>query len=87
MLRSLKWGKARKKPVMVEYRSVNPKDLDEHGELCEFIHTREGTIVGYFDQDYIISGVEGELYPIKISIFNKTYDVIESIDSDITVQR
>ena len=76
------WGKARKKPIEVEFRHVNPNDIGENGELCELIHTREGTIVGHYDQDYIIMGVEGELYPIKINIFNKTYDIIVPIESD-----
>ena len=27
--------------------------------------------------DYIIQGIEGELYPCKPSIFNKTYEIVE----------
>lgn len=48
------------------------------GPLCElFIDTLEGThhvSVG----DYIIQGVNGELYPCKPDIFEKTYEQIES---------
>lgn len=49
--------------------------FDEH--LCElFIDTLEGThhaSVG----DYIIRGVNGELYPCKPDIFNMTYEAVE----------
>ena len=72
------WGKARKKPVVVEFREVQCSE----NQLGEWIETREGKLIGYKDQDLIIRGVEGELYPIKKTIFEKTYDVIESIDSD-----
>ena len=72
------WGKARKKPVVVEFREVQCSE----NQLGEWIETREGKLIGYKDQDLIIRGVEGELYPIKKNIFEKTYDVIESIDSD-----
>lgn len=59
--------KCRKKPVEVEYREVS-------GEKEE-IHTREGVLYAYAEQDYIIRGVQGELYPIKKDIFEKTYEV------------
>lgn len=46
-------------------------------EPCElFINTLEGThhvSVG----DYVIKGVNGELYPCKPDIFEKTYEVVE----------
>ena len=68
------WGKARKKPVMVEFREVQPQTTGG----AEYIQTREGTICGYVDKDFIIRGVEGELYPIKKDIFYKTYDVTQN---------
>ena len=69
------WGIARKKPIEVRFREVVPDTLGGF----EYIPTREGTICGYKGKDYIIMGVEGELYPIKKDIFEKTYDVVESI--------
>ena len=69
----MNWGKARKLPVEVEYREVNPVTFGG----AEYIKTREGTIVGYVGQDYIIKGVEGELYPIKKDIFHKTYEITQ----------
>lgn len=71
------WKKARKKPVVVEFREVQPHTAGG----VEYIKTREGTICGYKGQDFIIRGVEGELYPIKKDIFHKTYDVLKEGDA------
>lgn len=40
------------------------------------ITTLEGVMTVNFD-DYIIKGVQGELYPCKPNIFNATYEVVE----------
>ena len=51
------------------------KDVD-FAELGLFIDTLEGThhvSVG----DYVIRGVNGELYPCKPDIFEKTYEKVE----------
>lgn len=63
-----KWRKARKKPIVIEFREVE-------GEK-EAIQTREGWIVGYKDKDYIIRGVRGEVYPIDKNIFAETYEIL-----------
>ena len=65
------WRKARKKPIVVEFREVD-------GE--EQIETREGVLIAKQNEDYIIRGVDGEIYPIKKSIFYHTYEVIEEKD-------
>ena len=62
------WRKARKKPIVVEFREVDGK---------EQIETREGVLTAKQEEDYIIRGVDGEIYPIKKSIFYRTYEVIE----------
>ena len=74
----IEWKKCRKKPIVVEYREVNPEwfDSDESNQWCEQIHTREGVLWGYQDEDFIIRGIEGEIYPIKKDIFYKTYDIL-----------
>ena len=64
------WRKARKKPIVVEY-------MVPVGDRAFPIHTREGTLIAVPGEDYVIKGVDGELYPIKIEIFNKTYEVLE----------
>lgn len=38
------------------------------------IRTLEGNIV-MTDKDYLIVGIQGEIYPCKIDIFNKSYDM------------
>lgn len=40
------------------------------------IHTLEGAIYANVG-DYIIQGIQGELYPCKPDVFNKTYDLVE----------
>jgi len=87
------WKKARKKPVEIEYREVKPtmKVCDGEGKQItlrgkplfgEEIHTHEGNLIALCDYEYVIKGVEGELYPIKKDIFAKTYDLLENVNSD-----
>jgi hypothetical protein len=62
------WKKARKKPIIVEFREVvRPYEL---------IETLEGTLAADPEKDYIIKGVNGEIYPIKKTIFSLSYEVI-----------
>ena len=58
------WKSYRKKPVVVQARMLNERMT---------IATREGTIVGE-PGDWLIRGVEGELYPCADSVFRKTYE-------------
>ncbi|HDR7263618.1 hypothetical protein [Bacillus sp. CH_203] len=41
---------------------------------CE-IHTLEGRMKGAYG-DYIIKGVNGEIYPCRADIFEKTYELV-----------
>lgn len=41
------------------------------------IKTLEGTMRAH-SGDYIIKGVNGEIYPCKADIFEKTYELVES---------
>lgn len=60
-------NKFRKKPVVVEaYRT----------EKKEIIHTLEGDMIAS-PGDWIITGVNGEKYPCKPDIFEKTYEKID----------
>jgi len=63
------WRRARKKPIIVEFR----EPISE----IEEVRTREGILVAKKGEDFIIKGIEGELYPIKKKIFYKTYEVID----------
>jgi len=88
----LKIGKYRKKPVVIEtFRWTGGHDQVEdpvwakdalmkgtiniiNGEL--FIHTKEGVMQAR-SGDYIIRGVQGEIYPCKPDIFEVTYDLVQ----------
>lgn len=57
------------------------KDNYEKGNIvflnnCLSIITLEGRMTAYY-YDYLIQGVNGEIYPCKPDIFEKTYDLVE----------
>ena len=59
--------KYRKKPVVVEAYQTDKEMI---------IHTLEGDMQASVG-DYIITGVNGEQYPCKPDIFEKTYEKVE----------
>jgi hypothetical protein len=61
---SLQFSKFRKKPVVVNAIRIN---------VSFEVETLEGTMLGK-PGDYLIKGVNGELYPCKPDIFDKTYE-------------
>lgn len=63
----------RKKPVVIE-AFVTEKPMD--------IETLEGTMHASAG-DYIITGVEGERYPCKPDIFEKTYEPADATPSPV----
>lgn len=79
----LEWKKARKKPIVIEFREPEPNvvflqnDLTGEKVKGEIVHTREGRLEARIGRDFIIRGIEGELYPIDKQIFFKTYEVID----------
>lgn len=60
-------AKYRKKPVIIEAYQTDKEMI---------IHTLEGDMKASIG-DYIITGVNGEKYPCKPDIFNKTYEKVE----------
>lgn len=79
--------KYRKKPVIIEavkYDGENKVEIQEFMDMyLDFndkkqlkINTLEGIILASVG-DYIIRGVNGEYYPCKPDIFNKTYELVE----------
>jgi len=78
--------KATKKPIEIDYFPCTPEYYDEilnwstkerPVELSEEPHrikitTLEG-IMSADAEDYIIKGIDGEVYPCKKDIFEKTY--------------
>lgn len=59
--------KYRKKPVVVEAYQTDREIM---------IHTLEGDMRASVG-DYIVTGVDGEKYPCKPDIFEKTYTQVE----------
>lgn len=41
-----------------------------------FVNTLEGTMTASLG-DYIVKGIDGELYPCKYDIFERTYELVE----------
>ena len=83
--------KYRKKPVVVEAIRLTPEtfgdivswigingisQLRAMQPVCIVIRTLEGKMLAN-EGDYIIKGVNGEFYPCKPDIFEKTYEVAE----------
>lgn len=86
-------AKFRKKPVVIEAVQNKGKNESHRKEMMEFmglgsktfrqgadgsilIETLEGTMrCNYLD--WIIKGVNGEFYPCKPDIFEKTYELVE----------
>lgn len=58
--------KVRKKPVVVDAEKVN---------RITYIETLEGRMKAE-KGDWVITGVNGEKYPVKPDIFEKTYEVL-----------
>lgn len=75
--------KYRKKPVIIEAIQWNGKNLTEIDNFVGgslkiegsslVIYTLEGDMEASIN-DYIIKGVNGEFYPCKPDIFDKTYE-------------
>tara|TARA_Y100000114_G_C11663950_1_gene280403 strand:- start:155 stop:418 length:264 start_codon:yes stop_codon:yes gene_type:complete len=85
--------KFRKKPVVIEavqWTGSNMREVDsfmdtdtDHGDGTSFvvgaevkIATLEGVMTAGVG-DWIIKGVNGEFYPCKPDIFEKTYEAVE----------
>ena len=64
--------KYRKKPVIVEAYRTDKKMT---------IHTLEGDMIASAG-DYIITGVNGEQYPCKPDIFEKTYELYDESEAE-----
>lgn len=79
--------KYRKKPVIIEafrlgvesipkWFEVKSCELDKDGKVLNvYISTLEGTMKANRG-DYIIKEVNGEIYPCKADIFEKTYELV-----------
>lgn len=63
------WKRFRKKPVVIEATQME----------CQFsVETKEGVFLRGKIGDWLIEGIDGELYPCDAKIFEKTYEAVES---------
>lgn len=85
-------GRYRKKPVVIEAMQLPPSGEDASQELVDFLHhidlweqsDKHGSIIIHTLEgqmtadpgDWIIRGVNGEHYPCKPDIFEKTYEAV-----------
>ena len=87
-------SKYRKKPVEIEAVKFDGTDESvewllrqlKSGEICRvcnklYIKTLEGVMEGKVG-DYVIKGINGEFYPCKPDIFEKTYDKVIEVTED-----
>jgi hypothetical protein len=70
------WFNQAVKDGVVEYHYIN-SDPEKHPPDGLKINTLEGIHYSSYGHEYIIQGVEGELYPCKPGIFEKTYEPVE----------
>lgn len=86
--------KYRKKPIVIDaiqpivdgikeewVLSAIKRGIVKRNALGIFIKTIEGTMMAD-ETDYIIRGVNGEIYPCKADIFQKTYEKVKD-DAEI----
>lgn len=82
----VKVKKYRKKPIVVEAIQYDKASIGKAQDFCDkmrynphnneyYIKTLEGTML-ISEGDYIIKGVNGEFYPCKADIFEKTYEEV-----------
>lgn len=82
----------KKRPIPIKaVQWEGEENLDEVLKFCEgcaewkmtlnflLVHTLEGTMRADIG-DYIVKGVDGEFYPCKASIFEKTYEEIRTYE-------
>lgn len=82
-MKNVQWLEARKRPAVIRYFRWYI-EMEDCGPVRWWCEGSRGSTPGYFvdtlegthrvsNGDYIVQGVEGEHYPVKPSIFEKTY--------------
>lgn len=61
--------------------AVNKGEVRQLADGSIMVNTLEGIMIGEVG-DYIIQGVNGELYPCKADIFEKTYRKVEEGENE-----
>ena len=61
--------------VQENYKNGNIMLIPNSNFSVFLVKTLEGDILATLN-DYLVKGIDGELYPCKIDIFNKTYEKV-----------
>ena len=82
--------KAQKKPVIIDYELYDgsPESVDRiidmYGKMKGINNSPEGLYIVTLEGtmradrgDYVIKGIQGEIYPCKPNIFRDTYEIIQ----------
>lgn len=97
VIEAVRWDGNNVEEILEFIYGENPKDkMDESFKEFETlrkniienglkIDTLEGIMTASIG-DYIIKGVNGEFYPCKADIFEKTYEVVSDNDRPITIE-
>jgi hypothetical protein len=84
----LKIMNVRKKPIVVQAVKITPDNMEELVVAFDTVSIKSQrdcllnirTLEGNYEarpNNYLMIGVEGEVYPIQGDIFDKTYDIVE----------
>lgn len=68
--------KVESKDVVIKAIPFTEARARNYGQRWCEIKTLEGTMTAYEGYDYIIKGVQGEIYPCKADIFKATYEEV-----------
>ncbi len=86
-IEAVQWG--RKAINLIDGENFNIDDYSvyfDDKEVVLVIHTLEGNMKCY-PGDYIVKGVDGELYPVKKEIFEKTYVETKEDEQFVSVRK
>lgn len=86
-IEALQWG--RNAINLIDGESFNIDDYNVYfdgKEVVLIIHTLEGNMKCY-PSDYIVRGVDGEFYPVKKEIFEKTYVEAKEDEEFVSVRK
>lgn len=86
-IEAVQWG--RNAINLIDGESFNIDDYNVYfdgKEVVLIIHTLEGNMKCY-PSDYIVRGVDGEFYPVKKEIFEKTYVEAKEDEEFVSVRK
>jgi hypothetical protein len=77
--------KYRKRAIVVEAEVYRAGLEDGFVNGVPVIHTLEGDLT-VSPTDYVVTGIEGERYPVRASIFRKSFEPVSELERTDTAQ-